>query len=288
MQHLFIALVGLLVTLALAHGFSGVAPMRALRAARAASVSSAAPARAACAGIASNRLLQRRSSLQMNFFEDAFRFFANMKKEASAKHILIKGSDASVKLEILKKELAGAEDLSSAFSELASKVSECPSANRGGNLGTFKPGMMVKEFDKVCFEKEVCFGFSLLCMCRVDCSHIMHYAGWGGARARGDSIWVASDPYHAQVRYDSYAPMALPCLALPCLALPCLALPCLALPGRHRTHSHPSTPPPGHAHAQIRGRGGEQVKPSQEHCVRHLFHRICFFSPSSLVSVAVL
>ena len=36
-----------------------------------------------------------------------------------------------------------------AFSELAAKYSECPSANRGGNLGTFKPGMMVKEFDEV-------------------------------------------------------------------------------------------------------------------------------------------
>ena len=35
------------------------------------------------------------------------------------------------------------------FSELAAKYSECPSANRGGNLGTFKPGMMVKEFDEV-------------------------------------------------------------------------------------------------------------------------------------------
>ena len=34
-------------------------------------------------------------------------------------------------------------------------MSECPSATRGGNLGTFKPGMMVKEFDKVVFEKEV-------------------------------------------------------------------------------------------------------------------------------------
>ena len=42
-----------------------------------------------------------------------------------------------------------------AFSEIASKVSECPSANRGGNLGTFKPGMMVPEIDKVCFEEEV-------------------------------------------------------------------------------------------------------------------------------------
>lgn len=35
------------------------------------------------------------------------------------------------------------------------QTSECPSANRGGNLGTFKPGMMVKEFDEICFEKEV-------------------------------------------------------------------------------------------------------------------------------------
>ena len=97
----------------------------------------------------------RRNEMQMNFFEDAFRFFSNMKKEASAKHILIKGPDAVSKLEILKKELEGATDLSAAFSEVASKVSECPSANRGGNLGTFKPGMMVKEFDQVCFEKEV-------------------------------------------------------------------------------------------------------------------------------------
>jgi peptidyl-prolyl cis-trans isomerase C len=138
----------LLVSLAMVHGFGVVAPMRALRVVRVASAPVVAPAHAVAR-------LQRRNTLQMNFFEDAFRFFANMKKEASAKHILIKGSDASVKLEILKKELAGAEDLSAAFSELASKVSECPSANRGGNLGTFKPGMMVKEFDKVCFEKEV-------------------------------------------------------------------------------------------------------------------------------------
>ena len=97
----------------------------------------------------------RRNEMQMNFFEDAFRFFSNMKKEASAKHILIKGPDAVSKLQILKQELEGAADLSAAFSEVASKVSECPSANRGGNLGTFKPGMMVKEFDQVCFEKEV-------------------------------------------------------------------------------------------------------------------------------------
>ncbi len=97
----------------------------------------------------------RTCELQMNFFEDASRFFSNMNKEASAKHILMKGSDARTKLNTLKNELAEAEDLSAAFSDLAAKVSECPSANRGGNLGTFKPGMMVKEFDKIVFEEEV-------------------------------------------------------------------------------------------------------------------------------------
>ena len=60
----------------------------------------------------------------MNFFEDAVRFFSNMKKEASAKHILIKGPDAVSKLMIIKGELEGVEDLSAAFSELAAKVRE--------------------------------------------------------------------------------------------------------------------------------------------------------------------
>ena len=93
----------------------------------------------------------------MNFFEDAFRFFGNMNKEASAKHILIKGDSgmARQKLQELKMELENADDLSAAFSDLAAQVSQCPSANRGGNLGTFKPGMMVKEFDKVVFDEEV-------------------------------------------------------------------------------------------------------------------------------------
>ena len=93
--------------------------------------------------------------LQMSLFDDAFRFFSNMNKEASAKHILIKGPGAEAKLAALKTDLETAPDLSAAFSEVAAKVSECPSAARGGNLGTFKPGMMVREFDRVCFEEEV-------------------------------------------------------------------------------------------------------------------------------------
>mmetsp|Transcript_24930 Transcript_24930/g.25147 ORF Transcript_24930/g.25147 Transcript_24930/m.25147 type:complete len:155 (-) Transcript_24930:165-629(-) len=97
----------------------------------------------------------RRSNVQMNFLEDAVKFFSNMNKEASAKHILIKGPEGKSKCEELKTSLKEAENLSESFSELALKFSECPSAKRGGNLGTFKPGMMVKEFDQVCFEKEI-------------------------------------------------------------------------------------------------------------------------------------
>ena len=69
-----------------------------------------------------NQKYEQKLGLKMNFFEDAFKFFSNMKKEASAKHILISGPDASKKLEILKAELDGAEDKSAAFSEIASKV----------------------------------------------------------------------------------------------------------------------------------------------------------------------
>jgi peptidyl-prolyl cis-trans isomerase C len=99
--------------------------------------------------------LQKSSSLQMNFFDDAFRYFSQLNKEASAKHILIKGENAVKRCNELKGELAESSDVSVTFSELAAKYSECPSANRGGNLGTFKPGMMVKEFDEVCFNRDV-------------------------------------------------------------------------------------------------------------------------------------
>eukprot|EP01035_Chromulina_nebulosa_P023578 gene23578-30572_t len=69
--------------------------------------------------------------------------------------IALVGPGASEKLLKLKEELNNAPDVSAAFSEVAAKVSQCPSANRGGNLGTFKPGMMVRELDKICFEKEI-------------------------------------------------------------------------------------------------------------------------------------
>lgn len=38
------------------------------------------------------------------------------------------------------------------FAEVAKQVSLCPSGKKGGDLGTFTRGKMVKEFEKVAFE----------------------------------------------------------------------------------------------------------------------------------------
>lgn len=65
---------------------------------------------------------QSSHALQMNVFSDAVRFFSNMNKEASAKHILMSGPEAFNKLSVLKEELKSATDVSAAFSELAAKV----------------------------------------------------------------------------------------------------------------------------------------------------------------------
>ncbi|MCL2358190.1 MAG: peptidyl-prolyl cis-trans isomerase [Nitrososphaerota archaeon] len=38
------------------------------------------------------------------------------------------------------------------FSDVAKQVSLCPSGKKGGDLGTFTRGKMVKEFEKAAFE----------------------------------------------------------------------------------------------------------------------------------------
>ncbi len=67
---------------------------------------------------------------------------------ASARHILV---DTEEQCQDLKNQIDEGAD----FADLAKKHSSCPSGQKGGELGQFSPGMMVKEFDEVVFSAEV-------------------------------------------------------------------------------------------------------------------------------------
>ncbi|PHS72181.1 MAG: peptidylprolyl isomerase [Cycloclasticus sp.] len=70
-----------------------------------------------------------------------------MAKEC-ARHILLKTKEEAEKI---KQQLAKGGD----FAKLAKKHSTCSSAKRGGDLGEFAPGKMLKAFDNVVFKKPV-------------------------------------------------------------------------------------------------------------------------------------
>ena len=68
-----------------------------------------------------------------------------MSDKISAQHILVpKHSQALEVLERLKK--------GESFEKLAEEVSTCPSRRKGGDLGEFGRGMMVREFEKAAFD----------------------------------------------------------------------------------------------------------------------------------------
>jgi peptidyl-prolyl cis-trans isomerase C len=67
---------------------------------------------------------------------------------ATARHILVDSEDFC---EELKSRIAGGED----FGAVAQEHSSCPSSANGGDLGSFGPGMMVPEFDRVVFSAPV-------------------------------------------------------------------------------------------------------------------------------------
>lgn len=84
--------------------------------------------------------------------------------KASARHILVTDEDLCQEI---KKSIESGVD----FSEMAEKHSVCPSGSRGGELGVFRRGMMVKEFDDVVFTRSLkilhgpiktTFGFHLI------------------------------------------------------------------------------------------------------------------------------
>lgn len=91
--------------------------------------------------------------LSGGFFDDLQGFFKKFTTRASASHILIKGgAEAANKLEDLKAEIG---DSPVAFAKAAAQYSACPSSRSGGDLGSFGPGSMVKEFDTVVFNEPI-------------------------------------------------------------------------------------------------------------------------------------
>lgn len=71
-----------------------------------------------------------------------------MRPKACAYHILVKTLREA---ESLKRKLDKGAD----FSQLAKRHSQCPSKRRGGDLGEFRKGDMVKPFDDVVFTQEL-------------------------------------------------------------------------------------------------------------------------------------
>jgi len=67
---------------------------------------------------------------------------------AKARHILTKTKE---ECENIKTQIENGSD----FADLAKQFSQCPSGERGGDLGEFSQGQMVQEFDEVVFKDEV-------------------------------------------------------------------------------------------------------------------------------------
>ncbi len=68
--------------------------------------------------------------------------------KATARHILVSTED---KCNELKAQIEAGAD----FAEVAKANSSCPSSRQGGDLGSFGPGQMVKEFDTVVFSAPI-------------------------------------------------------------------------------------------------------------------------------------
>ena len=64
--------------------------------------------------------------------------------QATARHLLVSTQE---QCESLKQKIEEGAD----FADIAKANSSCPSGAQGGELGSFGPGMMVKEFDEVVF-----------------------------------------------------------------------------------------------------------------------------------------
>uniref|UniRef100_A0A7S0WJX8 Peptidyl-prolyl cis-trans isomerase n=1 Tax=Pyramimonas obovata TaxID=1411642 RepID=A0A7S0WJX8_9CHLO len=91
-------------------------------------------------------------SLTPIFLYGLYRTFLADDRTATASHILVKDEQISLDL---KEQLATSSNLKEDFASLAAEYSTCPSKDRRGSLGTFRPGQMVPEFNDVVFGAEV-------------------------------------------------------------------------------------------------------------------------------------
>lgn len=67
---------------------------------------------------------------------------------ATARHILV---DTEQECLDLKTQIEDGAN----FADIAGQHSKCPSGTNGGDLGSFGPGQMVKEFDEAVFSGEL-------------------------------------------------------------------------------------------------------------------------------------
>ena len=64
--------------------------------------------------------------------------------QATARHLVVSSEE---QCQALKQQILDGAD----FAQIARAHASCPSGAQGGELGSFGPGMMVREFDEVVF-----------------------------------------------------------------------------------------------------------------------------------------
>ena len=97
--------------------------------------------------------------LGMGLFDAFSKAFANTEYgppaealKATARHILV---PTEKEAKVVMKMISSGEQ---SFQDCAMDFSTCPSGKRGGSLGSFSPGQMVPEFDKVVFNPDTQIG----------------------------------------------------------------------------------------------------------------------------------
>ncbi|MFP4476611.1 MAG: peptidylprolyl isomerase [Desulfatibacillaceae bacterium] len=114
-------------------------------------------------GMAVEKLIKERYTPKVEVTDEEIRAFYEKNKDkfkapeqVEARHILIKVDDSEDKaaraearkrIEEVQNKLEGGGD----FAALAKEYSDCPSASKGGNLGSFDRNRMVKPFEEAAF-----------------------------------------------------------------------------------------------------------------------------------------